>query len=339
MNQAIKPLILNRTFSGTGTFQPRFDQVSDAFQATSFVLGQLNLLLVNYDEPMSNKNFTDAAFYKGLYNTSFDFLNWRLIQSFNLFMGARVNLSYQVGGQNPKVSSTYFESNIDAIDAGLRMMELYNKLVEDKVQAEELIYIKLELLFYNYNIETAAYYTLAFTNSEEGGSGFHKEFDVLLFMPRVNDFLSAYFGTQILVWMIRAIYLLTFVYFVFNFIQDLLLLISRSSTEIKENLSFWYAIYSAYTVINIKYFVDYLNLLASPVLYKGFPISTTADFENWISMATNQKSIMVLNGILTIILITRIMEMLRVKFRSVFTLVFYSFTATGKYMLAYFIVE
>ena len=56
-------------------------------------------------------------------------------------------------------------------------------------------------------------------------------------------------------------------------------------------------------------------------------------------MGTNQKSIMVLNGILTILLITRIMEMLSVRFRSVLTLVFYSFVETSEYLVSYFIVD
>ena len=338
MNQAIQPFLVNKTRVENGFVRPNYDDISDAFQATNFTFGQIALLLIYYDEPMSNRNFTDTAFSTGLFNETNDFINWRLIQSFNLFMGARVNLSYQALGSSKKTFSKFFEANIASEDVLLRLLEMQEPLLVDKVEAEEILHITLEALFYNYNIETAALYTFRFTNSELGGSGFQKELDVLLFMPRVNDFISAYFETQVLVWVIRAFYLLTFIYFVFNFIQDLMLMVSKSTTEIKENLSFWYVIYTVYTVINIKYFVDYLNLLASPILFKGVPLSKTEEFEQWLTMATNQKAIMVLNGVLTIILITRVMEMLRVRFRSVFTLVFYSFTTTGKYMLAYFIV-
>ena len=76
MNQAIKPFLLNKTgyFDDTGVEMPNYEKVNEAIAGLDFAIGQLELLLVAYDEPMSNKNFTDAVFIGGKYSDRFDFV-------------------------------------------------------------------------------------------------------------------------------------------------------------------------------------------------------------------------------------------------------------------------
>lgn len=343
MNQALKPFIHNKTLQledGLGTiYYPNYEAVTDTTMAYYFVYSQVGLITSYYDEPEPGKNFYQAAFANGKFDDIYDFVRWRMIQTYNLFMGARFKMSYTIPGKPKREYVSFLPSNVDPIEAFNQSVQLETQLVEEGVKAQYIHQVSLELLFYNYNIETAAYYTFDFLNKGDVGGGFSKTADELLFMPRVNDNLSNYFYTQILVWLIRGAYLISFILFVYKFGQDLFLMLRSSTEVISEKLSFWYVIYAVYIVINSKYFVDYLYLLASPLLYTGVPVTTHEQFDRWIDMAQNQKAIMVLNGLLTILLITRIMEMLSVKFRSVLTLVFFSFSTTGKYLVAYFIVE
>jgi hypothetical protein len=336
MKQALKPYILNKTLSTGNSKSPKYDQISDLEMAFVYMNNQIMLLLVESDEPLPDKTFYQSVFADGQHNDTYSYIQWRPIQTYNLYMGARLTIAFTPPKMASRSSVVFFSSNMDGAVANSVLVGLETSRAALKLKAEDFQFIKFELLFYNYNIETAAHYTFNFENTK---AGFKKSLDEVLFMPRANDFMSAYFWTQAIVWVIRTIYLVTFIYFVFNFIQELILILSKSSIEIRENLSFWYVIYIVYTVVNIKYFIDYSGLLLSPVLFKATPIENSAQFDTWKLMGTNQKSIMVLNGILTILLITRIMEMLSVRFRSVLTLVFYSFVETSEYLVSYFIVD
>jgi hypothetical protein len=169
--------------------------------------------------------------------------------------------------------------------------------------------------------------------------GFTKDSTKMLFLPRFNDNLSQFFTIQLIVWFIRSIYLIDFLSFVYLFIEELVILLGRSSVEIRARMSFRYITYAVYSVINTKYFIDYILLLSTPILYKGVPISSEDEFNRWIDLADKQKQLYVINGILTVLLITRIMEMIRAKFRTALLLVFYSFEAVSKIILGFFIVD
>jgi hypothetical protein len=103
MNLAIEDLIHNK--SQIETIYPlQFSNVSDIIDAVSFCEQQLSMLLVANKEPMANRQFIDSAFVLEKYSEYYDFIEWRLIQSFNAFMGSRLIINHYEKGQAQKSS-------------------------------------------------------------------------------------------------------------------------------------------------------------------------------------------------------------------------------------------
>jgi hypothetical protein len=194
--------------------------------------------------------------------------------------------------------------------------------------------VNLEFLFYNFKTECAAFYLQQFITHPT--QGFQKKYVKYLFLPRFNDSDSKYLNEQILIWTIRALYLIYFITFSIQLIGETLHTIIADLKEKTFSLSFIIMVNIVYVVVNTIYFVEYIKLLFAKRLFSGDPVSSTEQFDLWIKMAENQKNIYVLNGLLTILLIIKLLQMIKSLFYTSLTIVFATFSAISSLLIAFF---
>ena len=79
-----------------------------------------------------------------------------------------------------------------------------------------------------------------------------------MFLPRFNDPTSKYFNEQIIVWIIRLVYLCYFIFFVVNFILgDITIFVKQTIAQKKLAFSMNMIIYLLYVIVNTNYFLQY----------------------------------------------------------------------------------
>lgn len=341
MKNALEPAIFlkNKASSAGQPKQIVFKEITDTYDGFLFCIEKLTFFFTDYKEKMPDKNFVESAFYTGSYREFYNFTEWRIIQSFNLLMGARIKVTIDGSALNQTDDikfNEFYPSNIETSTVAAQLSELQNNvIVKNNATSVTLKSVSFELLFYNYNKETAQLQNIGFSADLKG---FNKETSAILFLPRFNDVHSKYLTLQIIVWVIRLIYLLNLLGFIYSFVSDFIILTQTSWFEFKNRFDIRYIIYMVYAVINLYFFYEYIMLLLSTPLFSGSPMKTEQDFNRWLDIGDRQKDLYAINGLTIILIVIRLTEMIQVAFRSTLSTIFYSLGVVKKVLGSYFLI-
>lgn len=334
MNNTLEPLIKDRLNIHTTHSKKPFDSVISMGDAYYYVLDRLHFIYLNL-EPSANREFIRSILHS-YPETHYNYVHLNFIQSFSILEGALLTIE----SEDNRSYKKFFKATLNQTEFYTELLSFTKQLVGGfkPVDLTRLALLKFEFIYYNLNNEVSIYYKFQFDLNLR--KGFHKYFEKRMFLPRFNDSTSKYYTEQIIVWVIRVVYLLYFIWFVVTFFLGDMRIQIKKSIALRKMLIDWYTfVYILYIVVNTNYFFMYYRLLASNGLYDGKPIDSESRFQTWISMSETQKEVYKYNGFLTIFLIIRLMDLIQVKFFESLRIVFYSFAVTSDLLITFFLVK
>ena len=315
----------------------RYDQVKNMQQAFLFLQQQLDLLIVTYPELIPLHSYTYTVFNNSILTSKFRSTEWRFIQYYNIFLGARIIISYTSKSNVSKNLRYFLPSNITSDTFKQAEINFQTQaFIVDSASMDSIHVVSLELLFYNVNIETAAYYNYTYLNNPS--QEFTTSYSKYLFLPELNNLNSLFGYQQVLVWCIRVLYIFYLLFLVFQLFQDyyaVMLILARNKIF---SLKFLTLLKSGILVVNAIYFIQYLKLLFSPLLFNSQPIVTEAQFDQWIQISQQQKQLYFTCAILVILLTCQLIEMLQDKYYTILKIIYVSFLENLSILLTYFIM-
>ena len=321
-NQALENFIQNYMQYSPGDTAPpvQYKDTVNTVTGLNFISQQMKLIITTYSEDMPNSTWFGSKFGTAPISDLYSLTNWRFIMHYNIFMGAKLNIDFVPSNGTFQSISYFVPSDVSPDNFTSRILDIENKIfVEGQTKLNDVKSVAMELLFYNVNLETGAYYKYLF--AYDSVDGFIKSYERITFLPRVNDVNSSYVKQEVVFWIIRIVHFVYMIFVVFFLFKEynrfFFLLINKKILDYSAITFFKTATLVVYCIYTYKYATE----ITSPPPDISTPISNAASFDYWISSAKNQQSIYVYCSILIILLAGQLVQMVFDKFYTTLNIV------------------
>lgn len=169
MANGIESLLLNKKMNNLFTSK-NYQTVNDAESSLLFSVDRLSFLNHDYQEKAGNRHYFGSKVHESTNGDSYTFVNWKMVQTYNLLLGSKLSFTYIIDKQT-KTFSKFFPSNLEKdqfLEQVTDMLATVTKI--PKFTFSAIVTVDLEALFYNVNLETALVFTFKFNNEKKSKS-------------------------------------------------------------------------------------------------------------------------------------------------------------------------